>query len=74
MMSLIFRAGTILSLTLGIAACATASSGGQGPINNDAGSPPINQTEGIEYSKALLRCHKTGGTRIVKIEGNLRCF
>lgn len=74
MMSLIVRTGTILSLTLTIAACATGGAGGEGPINNDAGSPAINQGEGIEYSKALLRCHKTGGTRIVKIEGNLRCF
>ena len=38
------------------------------------GSDPISKSEKTAYTRALHRCVKTGGTRIVKIHGNLRCF
>lgn len=41
---------------------------------NEAGSEPVNRVEGFEYKKAIVRCHKTGGSRVVKITGKLRCF
>ena len=41
---------------------------------NKEGSKPINDSEAKQYKKALLRCYKTGGSRIVKINGVLRCF
>lgn len=41
---------------------------------NDNGSEPVNESESVEYKKALLRCYKTGGTRVVKITGQLRCY
>lgn len=41
---------------------------------NAGGSEPLNEEEKVEYQQELVRCHKTGGTRIVKIEGHLRCF
>lgn len=41
---------------------------------NDGGSQPVNEEEALAYRRAMQRCHKTGGTRVVKIEGNLRCF
>ena len=41
---------------------------------NDQGSPPVNETEAIEYQKSINRCTKTGGTRVVKIKGELRCY
>ena len=37
-------------------------------------SKPINQGEEAQYKRSLLRCYKTGGSRIVKIDGVLRCF
>jgi hypothetical protein len=51
------------------AGCATT-----GLTGNDEGSMAINAAEGKEYQKAINRCYKTGGTRVVKIEGRLRCF
>ncbi|MDD9951302.1 MAG: hypothetical protein OXT67_07015 [Zetaproteobacteria bacterium] len=39
-----------------------------------ASSKPVNKKESIAYKQALIRCHKTGGTRIVKINSVLRCF
>jgi hypothetical protein len=37
-------------------------------------SEPVNAGEAREYKKALLRCHKTGGSRIVKINSQLKCY
>ena len=51
-------------------ACATTGS----LKNSGESSRPINQSEETEYKKALIRCHKTGGSRVVKIDGVLRCF
>ncbi|MEZ4741902.1 MAG: hypothetical protein R3B45_05555 [Bdellovibrionota bacterium] len=50
------------------------SSMGGGVSGNESGSNPINEVEVPQYQKAVNRCHKTGGTRIVKIDGKLRCF
>ena len=53
----------------------SCASGGGGSLGaNEGGSQPINDKETKEYKKSLLKCYKTGGTRIVKIEGRLRCF
>ena len=48
--------------------CQTSVSG------NEGGSEPINDAETQEYKKAIVRCYKTGGTRVVKIMGELRCY
>lgn len=61
------------ALNLGALGCAGGSSGGAG-LSNDAGSQPLNDSEAIEYKKALTRCYKTGGTRIVKINNYLHCY
>lgn len=45
-----------------------------GGSQNGESSQPLNQEEAANYKRALLLCYKTGGTRVVKIEGNLRCF
>lgn len=37
-------------------------------------SVPVNKHEETQYKQALIRCHKTGGSRIVKINGELRCY
>ena len=55
----------LLPLTGG---CQTGVSG------NDGGSVPVNKEEELDYKKAVNRCYKTGGTRVVKIMGQLRCY
>lgn len=57
-------------LTLTLHGCA----GGSGVMGNSGGSEPVNEEEGREYKSQLLKCYKTGGSRIVKIEGQLRCY
>lgn len=52
-----------------------ACSGGRYSIEgNQGGSDPINETEAHEIQRAVNRCHKTGGTRVVKVQGELRCY
>ena len=48
--------------------------GGDVGVGNDGGSLPLNQVEALQYKQALHRCFKTGGTRIVKINGYLQCY
>lgn len=51
------------------------SGGGSGGVaGNEMGSEPINDAEANDYKKAIVRCYKTGGTRVVKIMGELRCY
>lgn len=65
----------LLVLVAGAALNFTSCQSGPGQVlGNDEGSSPVNDGEVVEYKKAVARCHKTGGTRIVKIKGELRCF
>ena len=48
--------------------------GGGGMAGNTNGSEPINPSEENDYKRAILKCYKTGGTRVVKIEGRLMCY
>lgn len=61
--------GAALATTM--LACAPGGGGVQG---NERGSEPINEKEAVDYNKAVVRCYKTGGTRVVKIMGELRCY
>lgn len=62
----------ILTSQVLLAAC---EHGGSSQIlGNDNGSEPINEQEAKDYQAAILKCYKTGGSRVVKIEGELRCF
>ncbi len=61
----------ISSVTL-LLSCASGGSGGV--VGNENGSEPINDKESLEYKKAIVRCYKTGGNRVVKIMGELRCY
>lgn len=49
-------------------------SGGGSVTGNEGGSEPVNETEANEYKKAVVRCYKTGGTRVVKVMGALKCY
>lgn len=69
MKALLYRAAVLTSL-LG---CATGGGGGS-VKGNEKGSPPLNEKEAVEYRKAVLRCYKSGGTRIVKVMGELKCY
>jgi len=45
-----------------------------GSYGNEGGTSPINSEEELQYNQAIVRCYKTGGTRVVKILGRLRCY
>jgi hypothetical protein len=72
MRTLVFGPMMILCLALG--ACQSGGSGSEGVSGNDGGSEPINPTEERAYKRAILKCYKTGGSRVVKIEGQLMCY
>ena len=57
-------------MSLMLSGCATGGAGS----NNEGGSSPVNEEEDRVYKRALLKCYKTGGSRIVKITGQLRCY
>jgi hypothetical protein len=62
----------IALLVIGVlSSCAT---GGGSVTGNEGGSTPVNKKEEFEYKRAIVRCYKTGGTRVVKIMGQLRCY
>ena len=54
--------------------CAGGGGSGSHLSGNKGGSSPINAQEEVQYKKALLKCYKTGGNRVVKIQGKLRCY
>ncbi|RZA17438.1 MAG: hypothetical protein EOP10_22770 [Proteobacteria bacterium] len=65
----------IALLSLSLNACA----GGAGSTtstsqSNDGGSSPINGKEELAYKRAINKCYKTGGSRVVKVEGQLMCY
>lgn len=45
-----------------------------GVSGNEEGTAPANEIEAHDYQKAVNRCHRTGGTRVVKIMGELKCY
>jgi len=52
----------------------SCAAGGGGVAGNEGGSEPVNDKEALDYKKAIVRCYKTGGSRVVKIMGELRCY
>lgn len=40
----------------------------------EGSSEPTNHSEEVAYKRALLKCYKTGGQRVVKIQGQLLCY
>jgi hypothetical protein len=67
----------VLSFLLTACASFFACQGGGGGgavTGNENGSAPVNNEEMKEYKKAIMRCYKTGGSRVVKIEGKLNCY
>ena len=59
---------------LAMSSCAGGGGGKEIGGKGNESSKPINRTEEIQYKQALIRCYKTGGSRIVKITGVLRCY
>ncbi len=66
-----FLSFSLLSLSLG---CQSDGDDYTAIEENKDGSQPINKKEEAEYKRAVLKCYKTGGTRVVKITGKLRCY
>ncbi len=59
----------------GLYACAGGGMDGERSVSgNVGGSEPINDAESRDYKRAILKCYKTGGSRIVKVEGRLMCY
>lgn len=54
--------------------CILACSGGEHSEKLGESSEPINSIEERRYKQAMIRCAKTGGTRVVKIAGILKCY
>lgn len=70
LLALSFAAAAVLVAS----GCAGGGSGGGNSMSNEGGSSPINDKEAVEYKKALTRCYKTGGSRVVKINNYLHCY
>lgn len=62
------------AVVLPFTACATGGGSSGAVVGNENGSEPVNDAEALEYKKAIVRCYKTGGNRVVKIMGELRCY
>lgn len=70
-MKVVFAA-LIISAMAVLTSCQT---GGLGMVQgNEGGSQPISEQEAYDMQKAVNRCHRSGGTRVVKIRGELRCY
>ncbi len=64
----------LVSLQLAVILSLTACAGGSSVKGNDGGSTAVNEGEEREYKRAINKCYKTGGSRVVKVEGQLLCF
>jgi hypothetical protein len=70
-----FLIPSIFLASLSILASCQVGGGSLGAIQgNEGGSEPVNDQEAFEMQKAVNRCHRSGGTRVVKLRGHLRCY
>jgi len=74
MRTLVFGPMMIVCLALGACQSGGGGGGSEGVSGNEGGSEPVNPTEERAYKRAILKCYKTGGSRVVKIEGQLMCY
>lgn len=70
-MKLVFSSLLIWAIAM-LSGCQTM--GNASVIGNEGGSQPISEQEAYDMQKAVNRCHRSGGTRVVKIRGELRCY
>jgi hypothetical protein len=61
--------GILISVLLMTTACMSGVASFEG-----GNSEPLTTKESNLYKQSMIRCHKTGGTRVVKLNGKLRCF
>jgi|GEM_PF-6241999 len=67
--------GYLFLFSLSITSCQGGGLGESSGIEgNVGGSEPINPSEERAYKRAILKCYKTGGSRVVKVAGNLMCY
>ena len=69
----ILTLSVLASVYIGLLAC-QGGGGGIAVPGNENGSSPLNNEEAKAYKNAIMRCYKTGGSRVVKIEGKLNCY
>lgn len=60
-----------LLLIVFLSSCQT---GGGSGSTGEGSSTPANEAESQDYQKAINRCVRTGGSRVVKIMGELKCY
>lgn len=65
---------SVISIGALTVSCQSSSSFNGLDIHNDLGSQPVNQKEALDYKRSVIKCYKNGGSRVVKIEGELRCY
>jgi hypothetical protein len=71
----ILVASVLLAVITTVSACSNGGVWTGGSVaGNEGGSEPVNSQEAFEFQKAVNRCHRTGGTRVVKIKGELKCY
>lgn len=64
----------IATLSPIVTSCAGGGGSSASQSANEGGSSPINAQEETEYKRAINKCYKTGGSRVVKVEGRLMCY
>ena len=69
-----YRLSKLIPCLFVIALLSGCASQGSSIAGNDQGSKPVNENETIQYKRAILKCYKTGGSRVVKIQGKLKCY
>ena len=74
----IFVMFVLLASVASLSSCSTSGNGildvGVDISGNEGGSKALNSREGYELQREVNRCHRTGGTRVVKIKGELKCY
>ena len=65
----------LVAVSMILSACSNGGAWTGGSVaGNEGGSEPVNAQEAFEFQKAVNRCHRTGGTRVVKIKGEIKCY
>lgn len=64
----------ILYITFLITMFIGSCSHGKFNFSNEGGTTPKDAHEEKQYKRLLYKCYKMGGSRIVKIQNELRCY
>lgn len=71
-MNLLLRS-IFISILLGAVSCSHGN-GNSFDFSNSGGTEPRDDKEALKYRRELLKCYKSGGSRIVMIQQQLVCY